>query len=71
MFYNLCPYFSYYAWFWLVRILIADLHVSSQMLVESREIEGKPSQERLQKRLNRPKTKDLGQNLRMKKKLKI
>jgi len=56
------PYFSNYAWFWLVRVLIAELCVSSQMLRESREIEAKPSQEMLQKRPNSPKTEDPRQN---------
>ena len=55
----------------LVQILIADLRFSSQMLGESREIEAKPSQERLQKRLNRTKTEDVVQNLRTKKKHKM
>ena len=67
LFYNLCPYFSDYTWFLLVRVLILDLRVSRQMLGESREVEAKPSSERLQKRPNRPKMDDLRQNPRTKK----
>jgi len=55
---------------WLVRVLIADLRMSSQVL-EKHEIEANPSQERLQKRPNRPKTEDPKQNPRTRKKHKM
>jgi len=38
LFCSLCIYFSDCARFWLVRVLIADLHVSSQVLGEKYEV---------------------------------
>jgi len=46
--------------------LIADWRVSSQLLGEKHEVEAKPSQEKLQKKPNRPNTDDLRQDPRPK-----
>ena len=58
LFCGLCTYFSDYAWSWFFRVLIADWRVSSQVFGEKHKVGAKPSQERLQKKPNRPNTGD-------------
>jgi len=45
LFCGLCTYFSDYALFWLIRVLIVDLSVLRQVSGEMHEIEAKRSQE--------------------------
>jgi len=52
--------------FCLFEFLTPDLHISSQVLGDNREVEAKSSQESLQKRPNRPKRDDPRQNTRSK-----